>query len=268
VTSLRDGTKISFENGLKMLKIFKEQECTGNIFEAFEFMDDREEKLRLTRDVAQNMYSKMNPGGQMDATQGGHQNPNHYHKKPHHHNNHSNSYNNRRGSNMGYKKNYNNNNSNAFYRKDNYHNNNSYYQNKDRDAAQGTEPETRGSGTNQDVAPKTYENKDRGYEHKSSNYRGDRAEGYQYKKRYNNSGSGYRDRDGEEQVENKIDITIKKKTKQSSMKKNKGGKVQRPVEYERKDSRQEEYGEDSEYTKKEVAATTKDEAPTKVENIT
>jgi hypothetical protein len=245
VTSLRDGTKISFENGLKMLKIFKEQECTGNIFEAFEFMDDREEKLRLTRDVAQNMYSKMNPGGQMDATQGGHQNPNHYHKKPHHHNNNSNSYNNRRGSNMGYKKNYNNNNSNAFYRKDNYHNNNSYYQNKDRDAAQGTEPETRGSGTNQDVAPKTYENKDRGYEHKSSNYRGDRAEGYQYKKRYNNSGSGYRDRDGEEQVENKIDITIKKKTKQSSMKKNKGGKVQRPVEYERKDSRQEEYGEDS-----------------------
>jgi hypothetical protein len=52
------------------------------------------------------------------------------------------------------------------------------------------------------------------------------------------------------------------------MKKNKGGKVQRPVEYERKDSRLEEYPEDSEYTKKEVAAPTNDEAPTKVEDIT
>lgn len=52
VTVLRDGTRLSYETGLKMLRVF-ENLPTGNsedIFDAFPFMDDREEKMRLQRD--------------------------------------------------------------------------------------------------------------------------------------------------------------------------------------------------------------------------
>ena len=57
VTSLRDGNRICFQNGIQMLKIFRENSDLGNIFEDFPYMDDREEKLRLDRDMAQNYYN-------------------------------------------------------------------------------------------------------------------------------------------------------------------------------------------------------------------
>lgn len=46
VTEYRDGTKISFANGIKMLKKYKEHEAETSIFDEFDFMDSREEGLR------------------------------------------------------------------------------------------------------------------------------------------------------------------------------------------------------------------------------
>ena len=50
VVQMKDGTKLPFEVGLKLLIFFHESEFISNIFEAFEMMDDREEKLRFKRD--------------------------------------------------------------------------------------------------------------------------------------------------------------------------------------------------------------------------
>lgn len=51
VTHHRDGTRLDFETGLKMLKIFSQANNNQNIFEDFPFMDEREEKMRVERDI-------------------------------------------------------------------------------------------------------------------------------------------------------------------------------------------------------------------------
>lgn len=56
---MRDGTRLSFENGIKMLKIFKEAPNEHSIFEDFTYMDNREEKLRYSRELAQMWYKNM-----------------------------------------------------------------------------------------------------------------------------------------------------------------------------------------------------------------
>lgn len=49
VTQHRDGTKLDFDVGLKMLKVFEQTKTTESIFNDFQFMDEREEKMRLDR---------------------------------------------------------------------------------------------------------------------------------------------------------------------------------------------------------------------------
>lgn len=56
---MRDGTRLSYENGTKMMKIFKEAEAETSIFDDFEFMDNREEKLRISREMMNMMYKNM-----------------------------------------------------------------------------------------------------------------------------------------------------------------------------------------------------------------
>ncbi len=50
MTSLRDGSFLDFQTGLEMLRAFKNNEFISDIFEAFIYMDGREEKLRMKRD--------------------------------------------------------------------------------------------------------------------------------------------------------------------------------------------------------------------------
>jgi len=49
VTQNRDGTRLDFNTGIKMLKVFEQSKSTESIFNAFTYMDEREEKLRLAR---------------------------------------------------------------------------------------------------------------------------------------------------------------------------------------------------------------------------
>lgn len=75
MTQLRDGTKISFRTGMKMLKIFKEKQIEGSIFDSFPFMDEREEKLRVERSMQrqleeQNMIQKGGSGTKKDSGNG------------------------------------------------------------------------------------------------------------------------------------------------------------------------------------------------------
>lgn len=51
---MRDGSYLDFKVGISLLKRFVEEECVSDIFEAFVFMDGREEKLRMKRDTFYN----------------------------------------------------------------------------------------------------------------------------------------------------------------------------------------------------------------------
>lgn len=55
VTQHRDGTKLDFETGMKMLKVFEKTETTDSIFNEFGFMDEREEKMRVGRDLEESV---------------------------------------------------------------------------------------------------------------------------------------------------------------------------------------------------------------------
>lgn len=84
VTALRDGTRLSFENGVEMLRGFKETRTTSSIFDAFNYMDSREEHLRMERDFSAMLhksYSDMmginqneqgGSHGQQSRREGGH----------------------------------------------------------------------------------------------------------------------------------------------------------------------------------------------------
>lgn len=50
VVQMKDGSRLSFESGLRLLEAFQHSEFVSNIFEEFECMDQREEKLRFKRD--------------------------------------------------------------------------------------------------------------------------------------------------------------------------------------------------------------------------
>lgn len=65
VTALRDGTRLSFENGIAMLKAFKKNQTKTSIFDDFAYMDQREEHLRMERDLSammQKTYSQFMGG--------------------------------------------------------------------------------------------------------------------------------------------------------------------------------------------------------------
>ena len=49
VTHHRDGTRLDFETGMKMLKVFDQSKSADSIFDEFQLMDNREEKLRIER---------------------------------------------------------------------------------------------------------------------------------------------------------------------------------------------------------------------------
>jgi hypothetical protein len=49
VTHHRDGTRLDYETGMKMLKIFDQSKSADSIFDEFQLMDNREEKLRIER---------------------------------------------------------------------------------------------------------------------------------------------------------------------------------------------------------------------------
>lgn len=50
VVQLKDGSRLSFEAGARLLAAFQRSEFVSDIFEEFERMDQREEKLRFKRD--------------------------------------------------------------------------------------------------------------------------------------------------------------------------------------------------------------------------
>ena len=60
---LKDGNPVDFEAGKKMLELFKTSEIDSDIFEAFEFMDEREEKLRVKRDSYYEMIKQLKNKG-------------------------------------------------------------------------------------------------------------------------------------------------------------------------------------------------------------
>lgn len=50
VVQMKDGSRVSFQSGLRLLAAFRDCEFVSDIFEEFERMDHREEKLRFKRD--------------------------------------------------------------------------------------------------------------------------------------------------------------------------------------------------------------------------
>lgn len=63
VVSSKDGTELDFETGMEMLKRFKNSIYVSDIFEYFEFMDNREEKIRLKRDSMNQIIGKLKSKG-------------------------------------------------------------------------------------------------------------------------------------------------------------------------------------------------------------
>lgn len=55
VTHHRDGTKLDFETGFKMLKVFDQNKGQDSIFDDFHTMDNREEKLRIERGLLESV---------------------------------------------------------------------------------------------------------------------------------------------------------------------------------------------------------------------
>ena len=60
---LKDGSRVDFEAGKKMLEMFRTSEIDSDIFEAFEYMDQREEKLRIKRDSYYEMIKQLKSKG-------------------------------------------------------------------------------------------------------------------------------------------------------------------------------------------------------------
>jgi len=54
INELRDGTYLEFEEGKEILQIFQDFKGKGNIFTAFELMDEREDGLRYKRENDEN----------------------------------------------------------------------------------------------------------------------------------------------------------------------------------------------------------------------
>ena len=50
IVKLKDGSPVPFTAGVEVLKAFRSTDFVSDIFEAFKFMDGREEKLRFKRD--------------------------------------------------------------------------------------------------------------------------------------------------------------------------------------------------------------------------
>lgn len=63
IHQLKDGTHVDFEAGKKMLEVFKTSDIDSDIFEAFEYMDEREEKLRIKRDSYYEMIKQLKNKG-------------------------------------------------------------------------------------------------------------------------------------------------------------------------------------------------------------
>ena len=60
---LKDGSRVDFDAGRQMLDLFKASEIDSDIFEAFEYMDEREEKLRIKRDSYYEMIKQLKNKG-------------------------------------------------------------------------------------------------------------------------------------------------------------------------------------------------------------
>jgi YT521-B-like domain len=63
VTHHRDGTRLDYETGMKMLKIYEKADDSQSIFDAFPYMDDREEKMRVDRDIMSTMNEPAKTSG-------------------------------------------------------------------------------------------------------------------------------------------------------------------------------------------------------------
>lgn len=63
IHQLKDGSHVDFDAGKRMLEMFKHSEIDSDIFEAFEYMDEREEKLRIKRDSYYEMIKQLKAKG-------------------------------------------------------------------------------------------------------------------------------------------------------------------------------------------------------------
>jgi hypothetical protein len=63
IHQLKDGSRVDFGSGKRMLEMFKHSDIDSDIFEAFEFMDEREEKLRIKRDSYYEMIKQLKVKG-------------------------------------------------------------------------------------------------------------------------------------------------------------------------------------------------------------
>ena len=63
VVSSKDGTEVDFHTGLELARRFKNSIYVSDIFEYFEFMDNREEKIRLKRDSMNQIINKLKSKG-------------------------------------------------------------------------------------------------------------------------------------------------------------------------------------------------------------
>ena len=73
VTALKDGSRVNFKNGIEMLKVFQKAKQPTSTFDDFPYMDQREEHLRMERDLTsmmQKTYSQMMGGAPVETNAG------------------------------------------------------------------------------------------------------------------------------------------------------------------------------------------------------
>lgn len=63
VVKLKDGSGIDYNTGIELLQAFRGNDYISDIFEAFKFMDEREEKLRYKRDKIFNYIQELKKKG-------------------------------------------------------------------------------------------------------------------------------------------------------------------------------------------------------------
>lgn len=63
IPSLKDGNEIDFAAGKALLEAYRAYPLVSNIFEAFQYMDERENILRIKRDSYYEMFKKLNEKG-------------------------------------------------------------------------------------------------------------------------------------------------------------------------------------------------------------
>jgi hypothetical protein len=68
IPSLKDGNEIDFAAGKALLEAFRTYPLVSNIFEAFEYMDERENILRIKRDSYYELFKKLNEKGLIEDT--------------------------------------------------------------------------------------------------------------------------------------------------------------------------------------------------------